>query len=76
MITAYLLEEEVCPSGPKQERAGVGAHGRSSREEEVCLVLEQFALKASNKEALVKGRSYGLILMANLAMAGGLPFYS
>ena len=47
----------------------------SSREEEVCSVLERCALKAADKDVLVRGRSHGLILIANLAMAGGLPFY-
>ena len=38
--------------------------------------LERCALKAADKDALVRGRSHGLLLMANFAMAGGLPFYS
>ena len=48
----------------------------SSREEEVCSVLEMCALKAADEDVLVRGRSHGLVLMANLAMVGGLPFYS
>ena len=42
----------------------------SSREEEVCSVLERFVPKAADKDVLVRGRNHGLILMANLAMAG------
>ena len=81
-------EEEVCPSSPKKERVRTmvisflsagwscgGDHGRSSREVEVCSVSERGALKAADKDVIVRGRSHGLIL-ANLAMAGGLPFYS
>ena len=49
---------------------------QSSREEEVCSILKRCALKAADKDVLVRGRSHGLILMANLAIAGGLPFYS
>ena len=49
-------------------------HGRSSREEEVCYVLERCALKVADKAVFVSGWSRGLILKANLAMAGGLPF--
>ena len=39
-------------------------------------MLERCALKAADKDVLVRGRSHCLILMANLAMVGGLPFYS
>ena len=48
----------------------------SSREEEVCSGLQRCALKAADEDVLVRGRSHGLVLMANLAMVGGLPFYS
>ena len=48
----------------------------SSIEEEVCSVLERGALEVADKDVLVRGRSHGLILMANLAMAGGPPFCS
>ena len=33
-------------------------------------------VKAADKDVLVRGWSHGLILMAKLAMAGGLPLYS
>ena len=82
-------EEGDCPSSPKKEREMTmvisflsvgescrGDHCRSSREEEVCSVSERCALEAADKDVLVRGRSHGLILMANLVMAGGLPFYS
>ena len=45
-------------------------------EEEVCSVSERCALKVADNDVLVRGRSHGLILMANLAMADRLPFYS
>ena len=66
MVISFLSAGESCG----------GDHGRSSREEEVCWVSERCALKAADKDILVRGRSHGLILMANLAVAGGLPFYS
>ena len=48
----------------------------SSMEEEVLSVLDRCALKVADKDVLVRGRCHGLILMANLATVGGLPFYS
>ena len=79
-------EEEVCPSGPEKnevmtmvifflssvESCG-GDHGWSSREEEVCSVLERCALTAADKDVLVRGRSRGLVLMANLARLPSTP---
>jgi len=53
----------------------IGDHGRSLREEDISSISEQDALKAANKDVLVRIRSHSLILMANTAMAGGLPFY-
>ena len=86
---AYLLEkEEVRASSPKDARSMTmvifipssvqscgGDHGRSSREE-VCSVSERCVRKAADKDVLIRCRSHGLTLMAKLAMAGGLPFYS
>ena len=54
----------------------IGDHGRSLREEDVSSVSERGAFKDANKDVLVRSRSHGLILMANTAMPGGLPFYS
>ena len=54
----------------KTRRTDSPSHG------EVCSVSERCACKVANKDVLVRRRSYGLIRMANLAMAGGLPFYS
>ena len=54
----------------KTRRADSPSHG------EVCSVLEKCVRKAADKDVLVRGRSHGLVLMANLAMVGGLPFYS
>ena len=88
-MLSFFREEEVCPSSPKKERVVTmvisflssvegcgGDHGRSSRDEEVCSVSVRFAPKAADMDVPVRGRSHGLIIMANLAMAGGLPFYS
>ena len=86
----YLLERrEVCPSSPKNDRSMTMAILLPSSvescgsglchhllEEEVCSILERIALKTADKDVLVRGQRHGLIIMANLAMVGGLPFYS
>ena len=53
-----------------------GDHGCSCREEEVRSVLERCPLNVADEDVLVSVRSHGLVHMANLAMAGGLPFCS
>ena len=63
MVILFLSSVESCGSD----------HGRSSREEEVYSVSDRCAPKAADKDVLVRGRSYGLVLMANLA---SLRFYS
>ena len=53
----------------KTRRTDSPSHGA------VCSVSERCARTVADKDVLVRRRSHGLVLMANLAMAGGLPFY-
>ena len=45
----------------------------SPREEEVGSILERCAFKVADKDVLVRGRSCGLVLMANLARLPSTP---